>query len=474
MYRFDSSRELDLQYALERIAHQPGDARSLRVIQRLEGPATLIEAERKWAGNVLTTLASTCALTSAVTNACDNTVTASPFSGGSAVGGSFTSQSNTSASQTISVTFAKAVRSVTVTIYDADFGGNQAVATGGSSATFSFDNQPGNGGVVETQTLVASGAGITAVQLIPAPADYVAYDLSWEPNDDIKVECLPNAVTRGQQVTCTASPKDPAASLTVTDWRFDSPDLTGPVTEQSTSLTWAGTAVASGTVTVQGSVNGTTASGKGNIVVSARSWSASSGDTVSYSETELGQQQDILPDHPTRYSNLGNHAALADAYLPSNGYTQISSGPNREVLFFTKVPVQAISQISINRIAMAVASDFYNLQGTKPKNQPGSPLPYCVRADVPAFLPKAINHEGLGSPPPSGSHAAVFRAELNQRTPLAVEGVVALRDITELLTKASAAAQPAISTARQIAADQDNGGTVAPIPVSCNFRFFTP
>lgn len=95
----------------------------------------------------------------------------------------------------------------------------------------------------------SSSSGITGAQLIPAPADYVVYDLTWEPLDLIKVECLPNPVERGQQVTCTASPEQQGATLTVSEWRFEAAELSGAVIEQSASTTWSGTAATAGTVT---------------------------------------------------------------------------------------------------------------------------------------------------------------------------------------------------------------------------------
>ncbi len=78
------------------------------------------------------------------------------------------------------------MKSVTVKIYDSDYSGNQAVAYGAlgvpvGSASFSFDNQPGNDLVQETKTVTTSGSGIVQVELIPAPADFGAYDMSWEP-----------------------------------------------------------------------------------------------------------------------------------------------------------------------------------------------------------------------------------------------------------------------------------------------------
>jgi hypothetical protein len=161
---------------------------------------------------------------------------------------------------------------------------------------------------------------------------------------------------------------------------------------------------------------------------------------------------------------LGNHQAFAQGYLPPNGYQQISGGPNGGVFFFTQVPVQALSEIRINRVALAVNSDFYLRQ---PKNN--APAGKCTRADVLPFVPLAEAHEGLTLGP--NSHAGVFRRELNNGVPQATEGVAALNDLSLLQTKVDQAAQSGIQSAATLSLDQINGGTVPPIPY-CTFKFY--
>lgn len=147
---------------------------------------------------------------------------------------------------------------------------------------------------------------------------------------------------------------------------------------------------------------------------------------MKFSQVEEPQQTDLLPDRPLAYGNLGRHVGVAGALPGPNDRTQAAGGPNNEVFYLVEVPVTAVSHIHLNRVALAVGSAFYNLQGTKRKNKPGDTKDWCARADVPPFLTTAINHEGLGSPPPAGSHAAVWRRELNANVPQAVEDVVHL------------------------------------------------
>jgi hypothetical protein len=163
-------------------------------------------------------------------------------------------------------------------------------------------------------------------------------------------------------------------------------------------------------------------------------------------------------------AQLGDHAGFVESYLPPDGYFQVQSGPNTGVLYFTKVPIEGLSRIRINRTALSFGSDFYFRQ---PANN--APPGRCLRADVVPFLPLAENHEGLTLS--STSHAGVLKSELKQLVPQSTEHVVALNDLGLLLDKAKLAAEPGINAARQASLDQVNGGTVPAIQY-CTFRYF--
>lgn len=102
------------------------------------------------------------------------------------------------------------------------------------------------------------------------------------PPPRISVTCTPAGITRADAsnpVSCTASAT--GGTLAITGWTFTATDAaTGSVTSNQTSPTWGpGMAVASGGVTVQGTVGGFTAvSDTGRISVTNRttgwSWSA--------------------------------------------------------------------------------------------------------------------------------------------------------------------------------------------------------
>jgi hypothetical protein len=123
---------------------------------------------------------------------CGVSVGISPFATGGPFGG-FQSRPGTGVSLPISVTFSPPVASVSVTALDPDFSGNRmdAFDTAGGligSAPFAGDGTPG---VFTTSTVTLRGAGIARVVLVPAPADYVAYDaLSFTPSDTLKLQAV--------------------------------------------------------------------------------------------------------------------------------------------------------------------------------------------------------------------------------------------------------------------------------------------
>jgi hypothetical protein len=107
---------------------------------------------------------------------CNNNVGMTPYATGGTFGG-FQSTPGSSFQTTITVTFAIAVNSVSVTILDPDFGGNamEAYDSGGTllgRVSFVGDEAPGT---FSMDTRSISATGIARVLLIPDPSDYVAY-----------------------------------------------------------------------------------------------------------------------------------------------------------------------------------------------------------------------------------------------------------------------------------------------------------
>lgn len=116
---------------------------------------------------------------------CGVSVGISPFVTGGVFGG-FQSNPGTGVSAPITITLSPPVASVSVTALDPDFPGNRmdAFDAGGglvSSAPFVGDGTPG---VFTTSTATVTGAAIARVILVPAPAEFVAYNgLSFTPAD---------------------------------------------------------------------------------------------------------------------------------------------------------------------------------------------------------------------------------------------------------------------------------------------------
>ena len=304
---------------------------------------------------------------------------------------------------------------------------------------------------------MAAPHGVWVVgHLVWRVADYVAYTLLFEPAPSIVVTCT--QAQRGSSATCTAAPPPNASTVTVSEWRFESASLATPVVEAGTSLTWTGDVAISGDVRVTGEIDGSPANGDGQLTVTSRTWN---GMHVPHMVDD--QTPNALPEKPTVLGDLGNAGNIAQVIAAGGTWTVIQSGPNAGVLYFTGMPVEALTRIQINRVALALNSAFYFRQPAK-----NAPPGKCVRADVVPFLPLVEAHEGTASQP--GSHAGVFTFELDNRVPQTVEPVVA-QDLGELITRAETASANAISTATQLARDVINGGTVQPVPY-CTFKYF--
>lgn len=183
VYRFETQQSVRISYQLTRnIAAVVPDG-GFRVHQFTS--ATVRRLFRPWlsGSNRLAPLSGTqCPITQALSYVCGDTVTVAPFfAPPENIGGTFTSHMYTTASNTITITFSRDVNSVTVTIYDPTYAGNTIVAydsagTEIGEASFAFSGVPG---VNIQQTWDLTVDRIRRVELIPAPADFVSYDVSF-------------------------------------------------------------------------------------------------------------------------------------------------------------------------------------------------------------------------------------------------------------------------------------------------------
>lgn len=504
-YQFTEAVDVTLRYRLSRNMFRSPDG-GLRLIQFVHGPASITQAVRPWlrahsasahAALLAATSTGSCVVPPLTASSeCNTAVTLNPVVAADHFGATFQSEPGSGASHPITATFSPGVQSVTVTIYDPTWTGNTMTATPGGSVSFSFSGAPGTNipdtrtislagtAVATTEIVRAPGAptmqtartpngtrttamttasgGITQVVLTPAAADYVAYDMSFDPlpADSFDVSCSPSPVTRGESVTCTAASRDPGATVTVSQWMFETPDLSAPIMEGTSAAQWTGVAAVGGTITVEGTINGQSAAGRGTLSVAAREWNGP-GDTVAYQVINV--QPNGLPVDPTNSAELGEYQPDARAFLPPSGHPQVSAGPNAGVFYFTQVPLNAEADVYVNYVAMQVGSDFYLRQTPNRHGQ------FCAQSDVPGFVPVVEAHEGLHLEP--GSHAYVFRQQLNLLVPPATEALVGLSE-DELLSKAAAAISGPTQQAATVATDVQFGGTVQPAQYPCKFRYF--
>lgn len=183
VYRFETQKSVRINYRLTRDVSSTIPGGVFRLHQSTK--ATVRRLFRPWltGANTASSFSPTqCQITQAANYVCSDTVNVSPFyAPPENIGGTFTSHAYTTASNTITITFSAAVSSVTATIYDPTYPGNTMVAydstgTEIGSVSFSFSGQPGVN-FPDTQSLVVDG--IRRIDLIPAGADYVSYDVSF-------------------------------------------------------------------------------------------------------------------------------------------------------------------------------------------------------------------------------------------------------------------------------------------------------
>lgn len=108
---------------------------------------------------------------------CGVQVGIAPFVTGGTFGG-FQSAPGTGASSTITITLSPEINWVSVNVLDPDYAGNAVRAYDANHQLVSEFIVAGDGvaSVLTEEMSGTGGSGIVRVELVPAPADYVAYD----------------------------------------------------------------------------------------------------------------------------------------------------------------------------------------------------------------------------------------------------------------------------------------------------------
>jgi hypothetical protein len=174
----------------------------------------------------------------------------------------------------------------------------------------------------------------------------------------------PNRVTRGKEVTCTASknPATAAGELKITGWSFEGRARTdGDVTANE----WKGVMVEGGTVEVRGTIGDRAVDPAATrIDVTDRTWAQAPAFTIR--EIKNGEDPRLtLPERVTLAHDLGaaNFFRTPDpAALPLDPVGEVTGGPNHEIYYYENLSFPVYAYYVLNRTAMSRGSSFYNAQ----------------------------------------------------------------------------------------------------------------
>ncbi|MGH7718738.1 MAG: hypothetical protein ACREON_07840, partial [Gemmatimonadaceae bacterium] len=270
---------------------------------------------------------------------------------------------------------------------------------------------------------------------------------------ELEVTCN-TPVTRGETLSCTAEGQPRPISFRVTGWSYG--DSAGtfpnvvetPLGADTTMTTWSGKLVLSGWVTASGVVGGLAMSDSVRVTVTPRDWTEKA---PPWAAPEEPNPQ--LPLRPTHLAQLGEIARGATIDITEKREI-ITTGPNAGLGFLTDFPMTVEFLIRVNRAALKVGSDFYNLQPTTAVGQS------CGKSDVVPFIQFILEHEGANFE--TGSHAGLYRRRFTELKPgQRVEGLVR-SNLTDLQNAAVDSLIPVHQSAL-VVSDSADGPTVCEI-----------
>jgi hypothetical protein len=341
-----------------------------------------------------------------------------------------------------------------------------AIAFDGSTIdtkTFAFSGVP-HQNIPDTKSVAGV---IDRILLQPTDSEYVAYVVTFVPLEArIALSC--SAVTRGQSATCAATPTEPSSAVVPSSWQFR--DTDGNIVDRTESVnsdSWIGTAAKSGTVRVNGTVDGVAAFGVASLTVTARSWT---GKLAPKAHSVIAS---ALPAAPTMMKELGN----TEVSLPVDGNVSNwlrsigDEGPNHGFSYAVEIPVVATTTSQVNTNAINATSPFYFAQEREKKKSDG--LWYCPRSLVTGALYGLVQaHEGAIADPTSlpNSHAQIYRSHVDSLAYLRFEGVVGFGG-EDGVTPVSALLHGA-ALADSEAMDSDSRNNITNVSLGCDtFRF---
>ncbi len=425
VYRFSETGTITLTYSLDR--HVRGESQAgFQLIQQTAGH--VISSDRPWVqaeGGPSELLGPTgeCPIVAASGTVCDVGYTVSPFFAPAFFGATFQSDSTTGPSRPITVTFQPSVKGVTVIIYDPDYAGNRMIAYDSAdvaldTVNFSGDRKPGK---LTTDTQTIAAVGIRRVDLIPstgiADGDLVAYDVSFEPDTlAMIVECTPNPVVRGDEVTCKARLNTGQEFTPLTVFGRGPDDelvsATFEVIENGRAIQSKGRAVFTTNLEVTGSVFDV-----GDLPRTVMAQSTFSVTPRSSFPAPSLPGSPLL--HP--FSLLGGPSG-GDA--PSLGSTErprlnleaggtnlepqsVNTGPNAGYSYLLNVPPLRPLRYQLHQALFGLGSWFEDQDGDDHGSTTGDFGPYCTGADITGPLREDVIRHEVGEPP-ARSHYSIW------------------------------------------------------------------
>jgi len=337
----------------------------------------------------------------------------------------------------ITLTFSGAVGSVTVTgsgAIECD-GGTYGTLVGYDSsgaelgsidlhlidpADCSPPDNPDNVTFGATGTLTTTRVMATAKILPMTPLEFPVFDQTGHASatysvsvsegtlGTINVSCGGASIARGGGAHCTAAAPNPGDALVVSGWGFT--DTAGVHLDRSTdptSTAWDGTVVISGTVSVQGTVNGVSASGSATVDVHARDWTGKI--TLKVHDTI----PTTMSSRPTAIEQLGNSNMQLPLDTNITRWLKVitDGGPNNDYAYLLDLPPKTVDTAQVNSKAINDTSGFYRIQETRNKTIKDST--YCSQGVVKGVLYGLVQkHEGAVMPSPDvfpNSHPGIFR-----------------------------------------------------------------
>jgi hypothetical protein len=232
-----------------------------------------------------------------------------------------------------------------------------------------------------------------------------------------------NRVTRGQQITCTASTDAATApgELKITGWSFEGKARTdGDVT----STRWAGVMVQSGTVMVRGTI-GTTPEQAERVLVSVearKDWAGKIVYPAALPNAVVDPER--FPNPPVRDSSgydvyIPGGLGVYEFDLSWRGHLAlVATGPNKD-WWYLKTPPQWATPLVYLSPYLEPGNPFYEAQTGKragDKNPPRGYTGWCTKADMNLLRQEVLDHEGAINGPRL-SHHEFNLAYTRQRDP---------------------------------------------------------